>query len=186
MSEKINANALFMNAVYGFNTTYQQLMGSNSQGITLDNLNSTTNVNYSTMPFLNYMKTNFKDLDTDNNSTISPTEIQKLMNDFQMNGLSYAQLMQLSSSGAMGADTTSLSQVLQNFQKIDRNSDGKISLAEINAYNTSTEIAEKKDKLKEIKKNDISLFYSDDDSTSVESTSETTSSNTDDTDKVGV
>jgi hypothetical protein len=77
MSEKINANALFMNAVYGFNTTYQQLMGSNSQGITLDNLNSTTNVNYSTMPFLNYMKTNFKDLDTDNNSTISPTENPK-------------------------------------------------------------------------------------------------------------
>lgn len=162
MSKKIDANTLLMNAMYGINNTYNQLAAQNNGSVTLEGLQKNTNVNFMNMPFLSYLQNNFGNLDKDQDGSISANDMQQLMNDFQMNGLTYAQLMQLCSSGTTGVDTTELSKVLANFQKIDKNSDGKVSMAEINTYNTSEEIDEKKEELTARRCSDMSVFYGDD------------------------
>lgn len=167
MSEKINANSLLMNAMYGINNTYNQLAAQNGGSLSFNDLSDTSKLsglNYSNIPFLSYLQNNFSTLDQDQDGSISANDMQQLMNEFQMNGLTYSQLMQLCSSGTTGVDTTELSKVLADFQKIDRNSDGKVSMAEINAYNTTEEIDEKKEELISRRCSDMSVFYGDDSS----------------------
>ena len=149
MSETLNANSLIMNAMYGINSTYNQLAMQNNGKVSFSDLQDFTNVNYYNMPFLSYLQNNFSSLDTDQDGSVTATEMQQLLNQFQTNGLTYSQLMQLCSSGGMmtGVDTSELSEVLANFQKIDKNSDGKVSMAEINSYNTTEEMEEKKEEL---------------------------------------
>ena len=169
MSETLNANSLIMNAMYGINSTYNQLAMQNNGKVSFSDLQDFTNVNYYNMPFLSYLQNNFSSLDTDQDGSVTATEMQQLLNQFQTNGLTYSQLMQLCSSGGMmtGVNTSELSEVLANFQKIDKNSDGKVSMAEINSYNTTEEMEEKKEELVTNRRTkDMSIFYSDSVSTS--------------------
>lgn len=162
MSKTIDANSLIMNAMYGINNTYNQIALKNNGSVSLSNLQDVSNLNYSNMPFLSYLQNNFSSLDQDQDGSVTSSEMQQLMNEFQTNGLTYAQLMQLCSSGTTGVDTTELSKVLANFQKIDKNSDGKVSMSEINSYNTTEEMEEKKEELVTNRRcKDMSVFYSD-------------------------
>ena len=158
-----NASSMFASAYYGLQNAYQFSLKNGENGVSQsDLLNLNNNYGYvQNTAFSSYLVTNFKQLDQNSDGKIGSDEMSSIMTTFSKQGMTYDQLVAL--SGSAGVNSDDLNLVLNNFRKIDRNGDGKVSQAEIQYYNANKKISNKLDELGKKRCSDISIMYSDDD-----------------------
>ena len=140
-------------------------------GVTYKNITKarTDNTNYLTLnqSFASYLQNNFSTLDKDGDGVISADEMNNMTNTISTSGVSRNELSQLASSGAYSTDM--ISKILENFDEIDTNHDGRITSAEIAAFTHSCTKQEKLDEENYKKATQTSVFYGDDNSADVSS-----------------
>lgn len=141
-------------------------------GVTYKNITAARNdnTNYLTLnqPFAVYLQNNFSTVDKDGDGVISADEMQNLTNTISTAGVSKAELSQLAASGAIPQEM--VSKVMENFDEIDTNHDGRVTSAEISAFTYACNKQEKIDEENHKKATGTSIFYgSDNTSTDVSS-----------------
>jgi Ca2+-binding EF-hand superfamily protein len=150
-----------MNSYYGLQNAYQYALPQDGTGVTQKDLltNKTAYAQMQSNPFSSYLVTNFTQVDKNRDGKITSDEMTGMMETFSKQGLSYQQLMTL--SGSAGIKSDDLNNILNNFKKIDKNGDGKVSMAEINAYQANKQVNDKIAELKNKKSSDFSIMYAD-------------------------
>ena len=131
-------------------------------GVTVKNITAARNdqTNYLTLnqSFASYLQNNFATFDKDGDGKISADEMNKFSQTLSTSGVSKNELTQLASSGAYSAST--VSKILENFDEIDKNHDGRVTAAEIAAYTSDCSKQEKIDEYNYRKAtSDMSVFY---------------------------
>lgn len=154
----------------GLNSTYAYLASQYKDGLTLENIaeartdqNNLMNLNQS---FASFLQTNFSALDKDGDGVLSAEEASSMISTMSASGLTKAQLTQLCSSGIAGISNSEYSYILENFDSIDANGDGRITDAEISAYKLNAAKMEKEDEMNHKFATNMSTFYGDDSSSS--------------------
>jgi Ca2+-binding EF-hand superfamily protein len=136
------------------------------EGVTYKNITAARSdtSNYLTLnqSFASYLQSNFSTLDKDGDGVISADEMNNMTNTISTSGVSRSELTQLAASGTYSTDM--VSKILENFDEIDTNHDGRVTSAEISAYTYSCNKQEKVDEENYKKATQTSLFYGDDDS----------------------
>ena len=156
----------------GLTNTYTYLASLYPQdGVTYDNITAarkdTTNALNLNQSFASYLQTNFNKIDKDNDGIISSDEITKLTNTISTAGVSREELSQLAASGVYSSSM--ISKIMDNFDEIDKNHDGRITSAEISSYSISCNKQERIDEENYKMATGTSLFYADDNSSKPDS-----------------
>ena len=142
-----------------------------NEGVTAKNITAARqdNKNYLTLnqPFATYLQNNFTSIDKDGDGIISAEEMQNLTNTISTSGVSKAELSQLAATGAISSEM--VNKIMENFDEIDSNHDGRVTSAEISAYTYSCNKQEKIDEENYKKATGTSIFYGNDDSVDVSS-----------------
>lgn len=155
----------------GVNSTYAYLAALYPEdGVTIKNITAARNdqTNYLTLnqSFASYLQNNFSMLDKDGDGKISADEMNKFSQTLSTSGISKNELTQLASSGAYSSST--LSKILENFDEIDKNRDGRVTASEIAAYTSDCKKQEKLDEYNYRKAtSDMSVFYGSESETDV-------------------
>lgn len=163
-SKRLDGSSLFSGISSGLTNSFSLLSSQYSDGLTLENLNKAlTNTNVTNTAyggtFASYLTQNFNSIDSNKDGKISADEIQKLMNNIATQGLTREQITSL---GAANGMTNSLQQtVLEHFNDIDTNHDGKVTSQEISAYGINSQAEKQKIADKNRVINNMSLFYGD-------------------------
>ena len=133
-------------------------------GVTYKNITAARNdnTNYLTLnqPFATYLQNNFQTLDKDGDGVISADEMNNLTNTISTSGVSRTELTQLMMSGAYSTDM--VNKILEHFDEMDTNHDGRITSAEISSFTHSCNKQEKIDEENYRKATQTSVFYGDD------------------------
>ena len=169
-------NSIFTGAISGLNSNYLILLDG-QKGLTLDNIlnPSSDSVKYSVnQSFRSYLMTNFNSIDMDGDGKITTKDMTNYTAKLKNQGMTYAELSQLCSSGS-GQMSTLLDTVLSNFNEIDANHDGRVTQGEINAYRISNETKEVKEKYPQIDPTKMSMFVE----TNTDNTKTSSSNNSD-------
>lgn len=168
-----NNNSLLTGIYSGLTNTYSYLAQLNPNGVTLESINTartdsktSLNVNQS---FASYLQTNFNSIDADGDGIIGSNEINDYTNTLSTQGLSRAELTQLAASGASGLSADTINKILEHFDEMDTNGDGRVTSAEISAFGHSAARQEKIDEYNHQKATNMSTFYGSDSSSSVDS-----------------
>lgn len=161
-TNRLNGTYLFTQAISGLTSNFAYLMTGNSgKGLTLENItnpNEEVDKNQLNYAFTSYLTNNFGKIDKDGDGIISKEELQTYTTNMSRNGLTYDQICQLCYSST-GTSSSLLETVLNNFQKIDKNGDGRITNEEIAAFGVEEEIEEMKDKFPKHTVKGMSIFY---------------------------
>ncbi|MBR1425705.1 EF-hand domain-containing protein [bacterium] len=165
-----SGTSIINNIASGLSNTYAYLASLYPQdGVTFKNISEARNdsTNYLTLnqSFASYLQNNFKSFDKDGDGKISADEMNKFAGTIARAGVSRDELSQLAASGAYS--TEMVSKIIENFDDIDTNHDGRITSAEISAYTYSCNKQEKIDEENYRKATGTSIFYSEDSSTDV-------------------
>jgi len=165
MSKRLDGTSMFTGINSGFSNAFAQLNGQYADGLTLENLSKAlTNTNITsnayTATFASYMTNNFNSIDTNKDGIISADEIQNLMNQMATQGLTREQIISL--GGSAGLSTSLQETVLAHFDDIDKNHDGKVTNAEIQAYGVESDLEKQKIADRNRVVNNMSLFYDND------------------------
>ena len=133
-------------------------------GVTYKNITAARNdnTNYLTLnqPFATYLQNNVQTLDKDGDGVISADEMNNLTNTISTSGVSRTELTQLMMSGAYSTDM--VNKILEHFDEMDTNHDGRITSAEISSFTHSCNKQEKIDEENYRKATQTSVFYGDD------------------------
>lgn len=136
------------------------------EGVTYKNITEARNdnSNYLTLnqSFASYLQTNFSSFDKDGDGVISANEMTDITNTISSSGVSRTELSQLAASGAYSSEQ--VSKILDNFDEIDSNGDGRVTSEEIAAYTCNCAKQEKLDEENYRKATQMSVFYGDDSS----------------------
>lgn len=155
----------------GLSSTYSYLAKLNPDGVTLESINKartdSSTSNLINQSFASYMTNNFSSLDKDSDGVIGADELQDFGNKISTQGVTRQDLTQLLTSGAMSADT--IQQILEHFDEMDTNHDGRVTPGEISAYSVNGAKQEKADEYAHQKATNMSVFYGDDSSSSADS-----------------
>lgn len=162
MSKRLDGTSMFTGVNAGFTNAFAQLSGQYADGITLENLNKAlTNTNITNnaynSTFASYMTNNFNNIDSDHDGVISAEEIQNLMSQMATQGMTREQLMTL--AGATGMSSSLTQTVLEHFNEIDKNHDGKVSNQEIQAYGVESDLEKQKISDRNRMVNNMSMYY---------------------------
>lgn len=76
------------------------------------------------------------------------------------------ELIQLYASGTSGLSQDTMNKILEHFDEMDTNHDGKITSAEISAYDLNASRMEKEDEFNNRRATDMSVFYGSESSSS--------------------
>lgn len=166
MSKRLDGTSMFTGVNAGFTNAFAQLSGQYADGITLENLNKAlTNINITNTAygatFASYMTNNFNSIDSDRDGVISAEEIQNLMSQMATQGMTREQLMTL--AGATGMSSSLTQTVLEHFNEIDKNHDGKVSNQEIQTYGVESDLEKRKIDDRNRLVNNMSMYYDVDD-----------------------
>lgn len=166
MSKRLDGTSMFTGVNAGFTNAFAQLSGQYADGITLENLNkalTNTNIINSSYgaTFASYMTNNFNSIDKDRDGIISAEEIQNLMSQMATQGMTREQLMTL--AGATGMSSSLTQTVLEHFNEIDKNHDGKVSNQEIQSYGVESDLEKRKINDRNRLVNNMSMYYDIDD-----------------------
>jgi len=174
--EVFMANHNALNGIYnGLTSTYSALASQYKDGVTAENIleaqgkvttNGTNTVNTT---FASYLQNNFSTIDENGDGTISAEEMQNLTNGMSTQGLTKEQFTQLALSGNSGLSTATINNILEHFEDMDTNGDGKITNAEIAAFDLDSSRQEKMDEFNHKFATSMSTFYGDDSSDSTSS-----------------
>ena len=165
------ANNNILAGIYaGLTGTYSQLASLYPDGLTLENINearSSTNTNtYVNQSFASYLQTNFTNIDKNGDGKITSDEMNNLTNMMSKQGLTKAELTQMYATGASGLSQDTMNKILEHFDEMDTNHDGRITSAEINAYDLNAARMEKEDEFNNRRATDMSVFYGSESSSS--------------------
>ncbi len=131
------------------------------EGVTAKNIAAakSDNTNYLTLnqSFASYLQNNFNTFDKDGDGVISTDEMNQFAQTLSKSGVSKTELSQLAMSGAYSSSM--ISKILDNFDDIDKNHDGRVTSEEIAAYTSDCQKQEKLDEENYRKATDISIFY---------------------------
>lgn len=167
MSKRLDGTSMFTGINSGLTNAFAQLNGQYSDGVTLENLNKAlTNSNYLTNSgingtFASYMTNNFNSIDSNSDGTISADEIQNLMSQMATQGLTREQIISL--AGSSGMSTSLQETVLNHFDQIDKNKDGKVTKQEIQAYGVESDLEKQKTADRNRIVSNMSMYYDVDD-----------------------
>lgn len=166
MSNRLNGAGLFSQAISGLTQGYSYLLqqSESKNGVSIDdiyksysNTTSSSLLNtFANSSFASYLSSNFGSFDSNSDGVISTEEMSNMTNTMYAQGLTREQLVQLASRQAYTSEN--LEEVLNNFDKIDKNHDGRVSNAEINAFGIDEEISEKQQGFDEKRLQRMSLF----------------------------
>lgn len=155
--------SMFSGATAGLTNAFSVIGNSSTTGVTastvaaaMSNSSLTTSLNPT---FASYILNNFASLDTNHDGTLNATELSNFTNMMNTTGMTQAQLAQL--GAASGLSNQTLEQVLQHFNDIDINHDGKVSSAEIQAYRLKSNEEQKKAEFANKAATNMSVFYAD-------------------------
>lgn len=162
-----SGSSIITNISSGLTNTYAYLASLYPKdGVTFENITSARNdsTNYLTLnqSFASYLQNNFSSLDKDGDGKIGADEITNLTNTISSAGVSRAELSQLVASGAYSSDM--VNKILENFDEMDTNHDGRITSAEISSFSYTCNKQEKIDEENYKKATGMSLFYGDENS----------------------
>lgn len=162
MSKRLDGTSLFTGINSGLSNTFAQLSGQFADGVTLENLteslsNTNTLNNLNNTSFASYMTNNFANFDSDGDGKISASEVQALMSQMATQGLTREQIMAL--GGASGLSTSLQETVLNHFNEIDKNKDGKITNQEIQAYGVESDLEQQKKADRNRIVSSMSMYY---------------------------
>lgn len=160
-----NNNGVLSGITSGLNNTYAYLASQYPNGLTLDNIKEArsdakkaSNINQS---FASYLQTNFATIDKDGDGKITSKEMDNLSNLISTRGLTKDELTQLYASGSSGLSESTISMIMEHFDDIDANHDGRITSAEISAYNVNSSRIAAEDEFNNRRATDMSVFYGD-------------------------
>ena len=163
MSKRLDGTSMFTGINSGLTNAFTQLANQYNDGITVDNLNNAlANPNYLNNSALNstfasYMTNNFNSIDSNTDGKISADEIQNLMSQMATQGLTREQIIAL--AGSSGMSTSLQETVLNHFDQIDKNKDGKVSNQEIQAYGVESDLEKQKISDRNRIVSNMSMFY---------------------------
>lgn len=162
----VSGSSIISSISSSLTSTYSYLAYLYPDGVTYENITSarTDSSNYLTLnqSFASYLQTNFSSIDKDGDGVISADEMSNVTNTIATSGVSRAELTQLAASGTYSSET--VSKILDHFDEIDTNNDGRVTSDEITAYTYACQKQEKLDEENYKKATNMSLFYGDDDS----------------------
>lgn len=166
MSKYINGTSLISGIQSAMSNSYSILSGLYKDGLTQNNLtealsNQTLLTSGYGPTFANYLNQNFGTFDKNADGSLSADEVQKIMTQIANQGLTREQITQLGGMSGISADMQGT--ILDHFNEIDTNHDGKVTSGEIQAYNLTSKMENRKveDENKMIK--NTSIFYGDED-----------------------
>lgn len=156
----LSGSGLISSAVAGLNNSFG-ILNANGSGLKLSNLTNltTTQVNQlglNSASFVSYMQSSFGNIDKNADGTISSKELQQLTTQIQTQGLTKDQITTLCSNMS---GTNSYSTVLEYFDQIDTNHDGKVTDAEIKAFQYKAQRQKLDTQMNSVKSSNITLFY---------------------------
>lgn len=158
-----NGSSLLTGIYAGLTNTYSYLAAQYPNGVTLDNISKaqgdTTKAPYLNNTFASYLQSNFATIDKDGDGIISTDEMTNLTNRMSAQGLTREELTQLYASGASGLSTDTINNILEHFDDMDTNHDGRITSAEISAFSVNSSRMEKEDEFNNKFASDMSVFY---------------------------
>ena len=158
-----NNNGILSGIASGLTSTYSYLASQYPNGLTLENLTEartkTSNLNVVNQSFASYLQTNFASIDKDGDGIITASEIDNLSNLISTQGLTKAELTQLYASGSSGLSESTMTKILEHFDEMDTNHDGRITSAEISAYDINCSRMQVEDEFNNRRATDMSVFY---------------------------
>ena len=162
---KFSASSLFSGVNAGAMNSYALLSNLYADGLTQKNLTSAmADKSVITSPygttFASYLSQNFGTLDKNDNGILSTDEVQGMMSQMNSKGLTRAQITQLGGMSGISADTQGT--ILDHFDQIDRNHDGYVNSAEVQAYIIQSKLENRKNKDMNETIGKTSLFYGND------------------------
>lgn len=163
------ANYGSLSGIYaGLTNAYSVIASQYDDGVTLDNIldarGNTSNATILNGTFASYLQNNFATIDKNSDGTISSDEMTTLTNNLSTQGLTKEQFAQLAMSGASGLSTATINNILEHFDEMDTNGDGRITNAEIAAFEVDSAKQEKMDEFTHKFATNMSTFYGDDSS----------------------
>lgn len=159
---KLSGSGLIANAVSGLTNSYGILASQNKdgKGLTVSNL---TNLSQSTLSqlngntsFVSYLTSNFGSMDKNADGIISAEELSKATTTMQTQGLTRDQISNLCTNMA-NSDTYQT--VLEYFDKIDSNHDGRVTDAEIRAFQYTSQRQKLDTQFNSVRSSNMSLYY---------------------------
>lgn len=160
-----NKNGILSGITSGLQSTYAYLASQYPNGLTLENINEArnkqTNTNALNQSFASYIQENFKTIDKNGDGKITEQEMTNLTNLLTRQGLTKNELIQLYASGSSGLSESTMSKILEHFDDMDANHDGRITSAEISAYDINSSRMAVEDEFNNRRATDMSMFYSD-------------------------
>lgn len=158
-----SGSSLLTGIYAGLTNTYSYLASQYPDQVTLENITKaqgdSTKTPYLNNTFASYLQSNFSKIDDDGDGVISSDEMTNLTNQMSSQGLTRQELTQLYASGASGLSTDTINNILENFDSMDTNHDGRITSAEISAYSVNCARLEKEDEFNNKFATDMSVFY---------------------------
>ena len=165
-----SGSSLLAGVYSGLTSTYSYLSSLNPNGVTLESINKarTDSATSSTINqgFASYLQTNFTGIDKDNDGVISASEMTNVTNTMANQGLTKNELTQLYATGSSGLSAETMENILNHFDEMDTNHDGRITSAEIAAFNVDSSKQKSVDEYNNRRATDMSVFYGDDSSSS--------------------
>ena len=163
MSKRLDGTSMFTGINSGLTNAFSQLNSQYTDGVTLENLNKAlSNSNFinnagMNATFASYMTNNFNSIDSNTDGKISADEIQKLMSNMATQGLTREQIMSL--AGSSGLSTSLQETVLNHFDQIDKNKDGKVTNQEIQTFGIESDLEKQKASDRNRLVSNMSMFY---------------------------
>ncbi len=162
MSKYLDGSSLFTSMNTGLTNTFGILANAFNGDVTLANLaskdaNSALSSNGLNQNFKSYLQTNFSSVDKNNDGKLTAEEISEYTSNLTRQGMTLEQIYQLGTSTGMSSSL--LETVVSHFNEIDKNKDGKVTNAEIQAYGveSSVEKQRKADRTNMLKQ--MSTYY---------------------------
>jgi Ca2+-binding EF-hand superfamily protein len=154
----------------GIENTYSYISSQYTDGVTLKNITSarsnTTIAQNLNSSFASYLQSNFKSIDSNKDGVITSDEMTNLTNRLSSTGMTKTELQQLFASGSSGISESKMNEILEHFEDMDTNHDGKLTDAEISAFTVNSSKQEKQDEMRLKAAGDMSVFYGDDSASS--------------------
>ena len=163
-----NGNSLLSGIYAGLTNTYSYLASQYPNGLTLENIAEakadSNKSQYINQTFASYLQNNFSNIDG-GDGIISAEEMSNYTNQMATQGLTKEELTQMYASGASGLSTDTINNILEHFDEMDTNNDGRVTSAEISAYSVNASRMEKEDEFNNKFATDMSVFYGSESST---------------------
>lgn len=160
-----NGQSLFVSALAGLTNTYATLAQNSKNGtLSMNDLTNSENLKNLNLnqSFLQYMTTNFGQIDKNGDGLIDQNDINNLCTTFQTKGLTYNEIVQFYGSNG---NSTLLDTVTSYFNEIDKNKDGRVTMEEINSFNSEADRERLTEEYGSFDGNGFSVFYGSEEST---------------------